>query len=98
MNYSAESNVRQSKVVRNLLLANSSNYLEYFFGLIVSMLIARSLGPSEFGTYVFLIWLVSIAVAFANEGLALSVTKHIAEIGNDESTPDSSTIIHYFEG
>lgn len=89
--------MRQSRVVRNLLLANSSNYIEYFFGLMVSMLIARSLGPSEFGVYVFLIWLVSIAVAFANEGLSLSVTKHIAEVSDDESQPDSSTIIHYFE-
>ena len=92
-----ESNLRQSKVVRNLLVANSSNYIEYFFGLMVSMLIARSLGPSEFGTYVFLIWLVSIAVAFANEGLSLSVTKHIAEVNSDVDQPDASTIIHYFE-
>jgi len=92
-----ETNLRQSRVVRNLLVANSSNYIEYFFGLLVSMLIARSLGPSEFGTYVFLIWLVSIAVAFANEGLSLSVTKHIAEVSEEEDQPDSSTIIHYFE-
>ena len=55
MNTTRETNLRQEKVVRNLLLANSSNYMEYFFGLLVSMLIARSLGPSEFGTYVFLI-------------------------------------------
>jgi len=97
MSNTSEINIRQSRVVRNLLLANSSNYLEYFFGLLVSMLIARSLGPSEFGVYVFLIWLVSIAVAFANEGLSLSVTKHIAEVNNDEGQPDSSTIIHFFE-
>ncbi len=97
MSDTQEMNVRQSRVVRNLLLANSSNYMEYFFGLLVSMLIARSLGPSEFGTYVFLIWLVSIAVAFANEGLSLSVTKHIAEVNSDEGQPDASTITHYFE-
>ncbi len=97
MNNTLELNIRQSRVVRNLLLANSSNYLEYFFGLMVSMLIARSLGPSEFGEYAFLIWFVSIAVAFANEGLSLSVTKHIAEISKDDSQPDPSTIIHYFE-
>ena len=97
MNTTRETNLRQEKVVRNLLLANSSNYMEYFFGLLVSMLIARSLGPSEFGTYVFLIWLVSIAVAFSNEGLSLSVTKHIAEVNKDKDQPDSSTIIHYFE-
>lgn len=97
MSDTRETNLRQSRVVRNLMLANSSNYLEYFFGMLVSMLIARSLGPSEFGTYVFLIWLVSIAVAFANEGLSLSVTKHIAEVSEDEGQPDSSTIMHYFE-
>lgn len=97
MSTTQETNIRQSKVVRNLLVANSSNYVEYFFGLLVSMLIARSLGPSEFGTYVFLIWLVSIAVAFANEGLSLSVTKHIAEVRKDKDQPDPSTIIHYFE-
>ena len=90
-------NGHRSTVVRNLLLANSSNYLEYFFGLMVSMLIARSLGPSEFGVYVFLIWLVSVAVAIANEGLSLSVTKHVAEGGTLADTPDSSTIISYFE-
>ena len=97
MSDTLEINPHQSRVVRNLLLANSSNYLEYFFGLLVSMLIARSLGPSEFGVYVFLIWLVSVAVAFANEGLSLSVTKHIAEATADEDQPDASAIIEYFE-
>jgi len=97
MSDTRETNQRQSLVVRNLLLANSSNYMEYFFGLLVSMLIARSLGPSEFGVYVVLIWMVSIAVAFANEGLSLSVTKHVAEVSEAASQPDSSTIIHYFE-
>ena len=65
--------------------------------MIVSMLIARSLGPSEYGVYVFLIWLVSIAVSFANEGLSLSVTKHVAEGGVTNSTPDSNAIIEFFE-
>ena len=96
MSEAAASNQRQT-VARNLLLANSSNYLEYFLGLLVSMLIARSLGPSDFGVYVFLIWLVSIAVAIANEGLSLSVTKHVAERAGHADHPAASIIIRHFE-
>lgn len=88
---------QQRTLVRNLTLANASSYLEYFFGLVVSMLIARSLGAQEYGTYVFLIWLITIAVAFANEGLSLSITKHVAQRSKSTEIPHANTIISFFE-
>ena len=88
---------QQRVLVRNLALANASSYLEYFFGLLVSMLIARSLGPEEYGTYVFLIWLITIAVAFTNEGLSLSITKHVAERTKSSDIPHANKIITFFE-
>ena len=88
---------QQRVLMRNLTLANASSYLEYFFGLLVTMLVARSLGAEEYGTYVFLIWLITIAVAFTNEGLSLSITKHVAERSKSADIPNSSKIITFFE-
>ncbi|MEM7217586.1 MAG: oligosaccharide flippase family protein [Pseudomonadota bacterium] len=93
----APTSTRTDSVARNLLLANSANYLEYFIGLIVSLLIARSLGPSDYGIYVFMIWMVSIAVAVTNEGFNLSVTKHVAEDSQDDNRPSISLIVQFFE-
>jgi len=92
-----DADTQQRVLVRNLALANASSYLEYFFGLLVSMLIARSLGPEEYGTYVFLIWLITIAVAFTNEGLSLSITKHVAERTKSADIPSANKIITFFE-
>jgi O-antigen/teichoic acid export membrane protein len=55
-------------------------YIEYLFGLIASVLIARALLPADMGVYSLLIWVVANAVAIANAGITMGAIKFIAEL------------------
>ncbi len=65
--------------IKSLLYFALGSYTEYFVGLIISILIARALSPSEYGLYSFLIWLSALGVILVNNGLSTAVIKFIAE-------------------
>jgi len=64
-------------------------YIEYLFGLIASVLIARALLPSDMGIYSLLVWVAANAIVVANAGITLGAIKFIAELrgsGRDDLT------------
>ena len=66
-------------VMRAVLLMTGSAFTTYAIGLVVSTLIARRLGPTEFGQYSYLIWLSGILGMFYNNGLTLSGLRFVSE-------------------
>ena len=70
-------------------------YSEYFLGLIVSLTIARSLSTDDYGVYSSVLWLAGIITLAINSGLAINVTKFIAEFKkkDPEALP---AIVAYF--
>src|SRR3546814_12756729 len=52
----------RSTIVRNTLFSSVGIYTEYFLGMLTSIIIARHLGPADFGTYSLVIWLVATGV------------------------------------
>ena len=48
---------RRVAVLRSIGIVTVSTYIEYALGLLMSVWIARSLGPSDFGRYAFTVWL-----------------------------------------
>ena len=72
-------NVR-SQTLRNTLFSTVGIYTEFFLGMLTSILIARHLGPHEFGSYSLVIWLVAIGVAVTNSGTAGAAIRFIAEL------------------
>lgn len=48
-------------------------------GFVVSVIIARSLGASEMGTYSFVIWVAGTITAFSSLGLPDAVARYVAE-------------------
>jgi O-antigen/teichoic acid export membrane protein len=70
-------------------------YSEHFLGLIISLTIARSLSPEEYGVYSSIIWLAGLFILAINSGLAINVTKFVAEFlkRDPESLP---AIVAYF--
>src|SRR5438067_413564 len=51
---------------------------------ISSILIARSLGPSAFGIYMFVLWLATVAVPVIGVGTSTVTSRHIADIQSRE--------------
>jgi O-antigen/teichoic acid export membrane protein len=70
---------RRLAVLRSVTIVSVSSYIEYALGLVVSIWIARALGPADFGRYAFTIWLCSWLITCCNHALTTSSTKFIAE-------------------
>tara|TARA_R110002124_G_scaffold284330_1_gene461392 strand:- start:38394 stop:39887 length:1494 start_codon:yes stop_codon:yes gene_type:complete len=54
-------------------------YSEYFLGLLVSIIIARSLSTEDYGIYSSSIWVAGLITIAINSGLSITVTKFVAE-------------------
>jgi len=66
------------------LLMSGAAYLSYAAGLLGSILVARTLGPHDYGVYAYIIWLAGVSVSIMNHGLPVSAIKFISEsIGAD---------------
>lgn len=64
---------------RSALLMTGSTYLAYAAGLVTSTLIARDLGPADYGRYAYLVWLSGVLVLLMNNGLTTSAIRFISE-------------------
>ena len=56
-----------------------STYVSFFFGLLVSAVIARSVGPEDFGRYAYVVWISGVLVQIANNGLNTTGIRFISE-------------------
>ncbi|HEV7777447.1 MAG TPA: oligosaccharide flippase family protein [Luteibacter sp.] len=86
---------RRMAVLRSVTIVSVSTYIEYALGLVVSIWIARALGPADFGRYAFTIWLCSWLIVCSNHALTTSSTKFIAEAEGAGRPGVASHIAHY---
>ena len=70
----------RDKVIRNTLFSSVGIYTEYFLGMLTSIIIARHLGPADFGAYSLVIWLVAVGIVITNSGVSSAVIKFVAEL------------------
>ena len=70
----------RNAVLRNTLFSSVGIYTEYFLGMLTSIIIARHLGPADFGAYSLVVWLVATGVAITNSGVASAAIKFVAEL------------------
>lgn len=70
----------RAEALRNTLFSSVGIYTEYFLGMLTSIIIARHLGPADFGAYGLVILLVATGVAVTNSGIASAVIKFVAEL------------------
>jgi O-antigen/teichoic acid export membrane protein len=59
---------------------------------VTSAIIARSLGPSNMGTYSYLLWITGILVALCHFGLPTALTKFVAEALGEGKTADARVV------
>ena len=65
--------------VRAALLMTGSTYVTYVLTLLISALIARAIGPDDFGRYSYLVWLAGTLAMVANNGLNTTGIRFISE-------------------
>jgi len=73
-------------------LIAASTYVTTGLGLLVSVVVARSLGPAEYGQYAYLLWLSALLVTFGNNGLSVSGIRFISEALGRQQPQDASGI------
>ena len=79
--------------LRAALQMTGSTYVIYAAGLVVSALIARSIGPDEFGRYSYLVWLAGVLILISNNGLTTSGIRFVSE-SLGRSSPEDAANVH----
>ena len=75
----------RSLAVRNTLFSSLGIYTEYLLGMLTSILIARYMGPHDYGIYGLALWLASLGVMLTNGGTTTAMIKFVAELrGKDD--------------
>ncbi|MGE5450924.1 MAG: oligosaccharide flippase family protein [Acidobacteriota bacterium] len=68
-----------TSTLRSAALIAASTYVTTALGFIVSIIVARSLGPHDYGQYAYLVWLSGFLVTIGNHGLSISGIRFISE-------------------
>lgn len=66
-------------LLRNVALVAMASYVESAVGLLAGVLIARTLGPVDYGHYAFGIWMCGALIMAGNNALPMSAIKFLAE-------------------
>jgi O-antigen/teichoic acid export membrane protein len=69
-----------------VLLVTVATYITYAAGLLTNAIIARGLGPADFGRYSYVVWLCGWLVLIINNGLNTSGIRFVAELLGAGST------------
>ena len=78
----------------NAAIASAGTYVEFAVALPLSIIVARSLGPSDFGHYTFAIWLTGWLVTASNNALTMTSIKFIAEARGADTPGVASHLAH----
>ncbi|MET0507586.1 MAG: glycosyltransferase, partial [Burkholderiaceae bacterium] len=66
-------------------LMTASTYVAYGAGLVATMLIARHVGPVDYGHYAYLVWMAGLFILVANNGITTAAIRFVSEaIGSGE--------------
>ncbi len=81
----------------NTLYGSLGLYTDYAAALIISVIIARHLGPEQYGTYTLLIWISSVGVVVSNNGITTGVMKFVGEARGKGAPEQAGSVLLYLE-
>ena len=70
----------------------ASTYVTVALGLVVSALIARGLGPEDYGRYAYVLWLSGLLVTFGNHGLGITAIRFTSEALGREKPGEAAEV------
>jgi O-antigen/teichoic acid export membrane protein len=65
--------------LRAAIFVTASTYVSYGISIIVGAIVARSLGPTGYGEYAYVVWLTGLLVILANNGITTSGIRFVSE-------------------
>lgn len=74
------------------MLMAASTYVTVALGLVVGALIARGLGPDDYGRYAYVLWLSGLLVTIGNHGLCISGIRFISEAFGGNRSADAANV------
>jgi O-antigen/teichoic acid export membrane protein len=85
--------VERGAALRAAFLITGSTYITYALSLLVGAVVARALGPEQYGEYAYVVWLSGWLVLVVNNGLNTSGIRFVAEkLGS--GSPATASDIH----
>lgn len=79
--------------IRAAVMIMGSTYVTYAVGLLVSIVIARDLGPEDYGRYAYVVWMAGMLLAIANNGLTSTSIRFVSE-SLGRGSPASARRVH----
>lgn len=83
-----------ARTLRNTAQSTLASWTEFFLGMVVSIIVARSLQPELYGHFSFMMWCATVFVIVSNGGLSTGVIKFLAE---DERAPIRRAVHDYMK-
>lgn len=74
------------------MMVTGSTYVAYALGMLTSIVIARTLGPEDFGRYAYVVWLAGLLVVMATNGITSTAIRFISESLGRESEGDARAV------
>ena len=65
--------------LRGAMMVTGSTYVSYALGMLTSIVIARTLGPDDFGRYAYVVWLAGLLVVVSNNGITTTAIRFVSE-------------------
>ncbi|RZI86268.1 MAG: hypothetical protein EOP38_01780 [Rubrivivax sp.] len=78
--------------VKAAAIMTLSTYVTIALGLVVSAVIARSLGPHDYGRYAYLLWITGLLISFGNHGVPVTATRFISELLGRQELPTAQSL------
>ena len=64
----------------NAAFSSVDLYAEYIAAFVISVIVARQLGPESYGTYTLLLWIASAGIVLSNNGITTGAMKFLGEV------------------
>jgi O-antigen/teichoic acid export membrane protein len=84
-------------MLRNVAIVAFASYVESAVGLLAGIVIARTLGPTQYGHYAYAIWLCGLLVMVTNSALTTSSIKFLAELRGAQKVELAHVLVYKFQ-
>jgi O-antigen/teichoic acid export membrane protein len=82
----------QKKIAKNATHNFLVKFIGLAFGFVASIVVARYLGPGNYGIYSFVIWFLGTVGLLVNLGIPTTITKYVSEFLGRDDFPSVSSI------
>jgi O-antigen/teichoic acid export membrane protein len=89
-------NDERSRQLKNVIFASLASYGEYAIYLLCNILVARRLGPADYGAYSFCVLVCGWAIIASHNGMPISIVRFVADLRGRQDLEKSSSVSRMF--